>query len=149
MTFKRLSILLLACLTLSACGGVDPNSPLGQRKAIFKQMLKTSEDLGGMLRGRIPFDGGRFAEGAVKLDTLSHQPWKHFPQVREEDHTSAKDDVWQQQARFQELARSLEAATGDLVVASKVQPYKASDLGPAVQKVEDACSACHKEFRDH
>ena len=149
MTLKRLSVVLLACLTLSACGGVDPNSPLGQRKAIFKQMLKTSEDLGGMLRGRIPFDGGRFAEGAVKLDTLSREPWKHFPQVREEDHTSAKDDVWQQQARFQELARSLEAATGELVVVSKVQPYKASNLGPAVQKVEDACSACHKEFRDH
>jgi len=149
MTFKRLSIVLLACLTLSACGGVDPNSPLGQRKAIFKQMLKTSEDLGGMLRGRIPFDGGRFAEGAVKLEALSREPWKHFPQVREEDHTSAKDDVWQQQARFQELARSLEAATGDLVIASKVQPYKASNLVPAVQKVEDACSACHKEFRDH
>ncbi|VVN46757.1 hypothetical protein PS862_03561 [Pseudomonas fluorescens] len=149
MTFKRLSIVLLACLALSACGAVDPNSPLGQRKAIFKQMLKTSEDLGGMLRGRIPFDGGRFADGAVKLDALSREPWKHFPQVREEDHTSAKDDVWQQQARFQELARSLEAATSDLVIASKVQPYKASNLGPAVQKVEDACSACHKEFRDH
>ncbi|VVO39965.1 c-type cytochrome [Pseudomonas fluorescens] len=149
MTFKRLSIVLLACLTLSACGGVDPNSPLGQRKAIFKQMLKTSEDLGGMLRGRIPFDGGRFADGAVKLDALSREPWKHFPQVREEDHTSAKDDVWQQQARFQALARNLEAATSDLVIASKAQPYKASNLGPAVQKVEDACSTCHKEFRDH
>jgi len=67
MTLNRLSVVLLACLTLSACGGVDPNSPLGQRKAIFKQMLKTGEDLGGMLRGRIPFDGPKFAEGAVKL----------------------------------------------------------------------------------
>jgi len=89
------------------------------------------------------------AEGAVKLDALSHEPWKHFPSVREEDHTSAKDDVWQQQARFQELARNLEAATGELVIASQVQPYKASNLGPAVQKVEDACTACHKQFRDH
>ncbi|WP_282411319.1 cytochrome c [Pseudomonas sp. PS02303] len=149
MTLKRLSVVLLACLTLSACGGVDPNSPLGQRKAIFKQMLKTSEDLGGMLRGRIPFDGPKFAEGAVKLDTLSREPWKHFPQVREEDHSSATDNVWQQQARFQDMVRTLEAATGELVIASKVQPYKASNLGPAVQKVEDACSACHKEFRDH
>ncbi|MSU94665.1 cytochrome c [Pseudomonas mandelii] len=149
MTLKRLSVVLLACLTLSACGGVDPNSPLGQRKAIFKQMLKTGEDLGGMLRGRIPFDGPKFAKGAVKLDTLSREPWKHFPQVREEDNTSAKDNVWQQQARFQDMARTLEAATGELVIASKVQPYKASNLGPAVQKVEDACSACHKEFRDH
>jgi cytochrome c556 len=57
--------------------------------------------------------------------------------------------VWQQQARFQEMARTLESATGELVVVSKVQPYKASNLGPAVQKVEDACSACHKEFRNH
>ncbi|WP_285409521.1 cytochrome c [Pseudomonas sp. FR229a] len=149
MTLKRIAVVLLACLSLSACGGVDPNSPLGQRKAIFKQMLKTSEDLGGMLRGRIAFDGPKFAEGAVRLDELSREPWKHFPQVREEDHTSAKDDVWQKQARFQELARALEAATGELVAASQVQPYKASNLGPAVQKVEDACSACHKEFRDH
>ena len=134
---------------LSACGGVDPNSPLGQRKAIFKQMLNTGEDLGGMLRGRIAFDGQKFADGAVKLDALSREPWKHFPQVREEDHTSAKDNVWQQQARFQEMSRDLEAATGELVIASQVQPYKVSNLGPAVQKVEDACSACHKEFRDH
>ena len=149
MTLKPIAVVLLACLALSACGGVDPNSPLGQRKAIFKQMLKTSEDLGCMLRGRIAFDGPKFAEGAVRLDALAHEPWKHFPQVREEDHTSAKDDVWQKQARFQELARALETATGELVAASQVQPYKASNLGPAVQKVEDACSACHKEFRDH
>ncbi|MFG6203906.1 c-type cytochrome [Pseudomonas retamae] len=149
MTLKRIAVGLLACVALSACGGVDPNSPLGQRKAIFKQMLKTSEDLGGMLRGRIPFDGPKFTEGAVRLDALSHEPWQHFPQVREEDHTSAKNDVWQKQAQFQQMARDLEAATGELVIASKVQPYKASNLGPAVQKVEDACSACHKQFRDH
>ncbi|MDF2795859.1 MAG: cytochrome [Pseudomonas orientalis] len=149
MTFKHMTVAVLACLALSACGGVGPNSPLGQRKAIFKQMLKTSEDLGGMLRGRIPFDGARFADGAVKLDALSHQPWQHFPQVREADHTSARDEVWQKQAQFQQLARDLEAATGELVIASQVQPYKASRLQPAVQKVEDACSACHKQFRDH
>ena len=74
MMFKRMTVILVACLALSACGGVDPNSPLGQRKAIFKQMLKTSEDLGGMLRGRLAFDGQKFADGAVKLDALSHQP---------------------------------------------------------------------------
>ena len=149
MMLKRLTVVVLVCLTLTACGGVDPNSPLGQRKAIFKQMLKTSEDLGGMLRGRIPFDGPRFTEGALKLDALAHEPWKHFPQVKESNQTSATDDVWQKQAHFQELARELEAATGELVVISQVQPYKASNLAPAVKKVEDTCSACHKAFRNH
>lgn len=149
MTFKKLTIVLLAGLTLSACGGVDPDSPLGQRKAIFKQMLNTSEDLGGMLRGRVAFDGDKFSAGAVQLDTLAHAPWKHFPAVREEDHSSATDEVWQKQAQFQALARQLETATGELVIVSQMQPYKVSNLGPAVQKVEDACSACHKQFRNH
>ncbi|WP_122315887.1 cytochrome c [Pseudomonas cichorii] len=149
MTLKRLSAVLLSCLVLSGCGGVDPDSPLGQRKAIFKEMLKTSEDLGGMLRGRIAFDGQRFSEGAVRLDRLAHEPWKHFPQVREAEHGSATDAVWQKQARFQEIARSLESATGELAALSSVRPFSASSLAPAVDKVEAACQACHKEFRNH
>ncbi|NQD95298.1 cytochrome c, partial [Pseudomonas sp. CrR25] len=92
--------LLFACLALSACGGVDPNSPLGKRQAIFKQMLKTSEDLGGMLRGRIAFDEQRFVTGAAELDRLARTPWQHFPAVKEEADSSAKDEVWQRQAQF-------------------------------------------------
>ncbi|MGV8920447.1 MAG: c-type cytochrome [Pseudomonas sp.] len=149
MTSKRLCVVLLACLALGACGGVDPNSPLGQRKAIFKQMLKTSEDLSGMLKGRVAFDGQRFTDGATRLDSLSREPWKHFPSVKETSNSSAKDDVWQKQARFKELATSLESATGELVVASNARPFKVSTLSPAVQKVQDSCEACHKEFRDH
>ncbi|MDR0279156.1 MAG: cytochrome c [Paucimonas sp.] len=149
MMLKRCSVVLLACLTLTACGGVDPNSPLGQRKAIFKQMLKTSEDMGGMLRGRLAFDGQKFADGAVKLDALSHEPWKHFPQVKETDDTSARADVWEKQARFQELARQLEEATGALVIASKAQPLQAETVQGPMDKVEAACKACHTEFRNH
>ncbi len=149
MTFKTLSVLALACLALSACGGVDPQSPLGQRKAIFKQMLHTSEDMNGMLLGRLPFDGPRFAASAVKLDQLAQQPWQHFPKVREEDHTAAKPEVWEKQARFQQLAQALEASTAELVVATRGQPLQADGLDGPMQKVEGACKACHREFRDH
>ncbi|SER80796.1 Cytochrome c556 [Pseudomonas sp. NFACC02] len=148
-SLKAISLLMIGALALSACGGVDPDSPLGQRKAIFKQMLKTSEDIGGMLRGRLPFDGPKFAEGAVKLDGLSHEPWKHFPAVKESEHTSAKDAVWQRQARFQELAGQLEARTGELVTATRQLPLTAANMIPPMNNVEDACDACHKEFRDH
>lgn len=148
-TLKKLCAVLLACLTLSACGGLDPNSPLAQRKAIFNDMLKTSEDMSGMLRGRVAFEGQRFSDGAVRLDGLAHEPWKHFPQVKEADHTSATDAVWQKQVRFQELARSLESATAELVIASNERPFKASILTPAMSKVQAVCEVCHKEFRNH
>jgi cytochrome c556 len=141
--------LMLAALVLSGCGGVDPASPLGQRKAIFKQMLKTSEDLGGMLRGRLPFDSSRFSENAAKLDTLSHQPWKHFPAVREAEHTSATDAVWQRQARFQELAHALESSTAALVIATRQPSFGPTNVTAAMSDVEGACDACHKEFRNH
>ncbi len=146
---KCFTVLLLVSQSLAACDRVDPNSPLGQRKAIFKQMLKTSEDMGGMLRGRIPFDGARFAEGAVKLDGLSHEPWKHFPQVKDEGDSSARPEVWERQARFQELARQLEAVTGELVSVTGDQPLEAAALKAPMDKVEAACKACHTEFRNH
>lgn len=145
---KLLPALLVAAaaLTLTACDSVDPNSPLGKRKALFQQMLNTSEDLGGMLRGRIAFKEESFQAKAVKLDELSHQPWQHFPKVREEN-SKARDELWQKQETFERLARDLEAATGELVSASRATPLKPRDMQAPVDKVEKACKACHEEFR--
>lgn len=140
-------VLLAVVLSLGACGGVDPNSPLGKRKAIFKQMLNVSEDLGGMLRGRIKYDEALFVEKALQLDTLSKTPWQHFPSIKEDEKTSARDDVWRQQERFQELARKLESTTARLVASTTQPPLNESVLALRVQSVEDACESCHKEFR--
>jgi cytochrome c556 len=148
MNANKIFILAAVCLSLAACGGVDPNSPLGKRQAIFKEMLRTSEDLGGMLRGRVNFDEQRFATGATRLDELSRQPWQHFPQAPEGDADSAaRDEVWQRQERFKELVRELEASTGQLASAAQAGPFTAQGIAPLVQKVEDNCEACHKEFR--
>ncbi|KRW61581.1 c-type cytochrome [Pseudomonas sp. TTU2014-080ASC] len=145
---NKFLLLAAVCLSLAACGGVDPNSPQGKRQAIFKDMLKVSEDLGGMLRGRIAFDESRFAEGAVKLDALTRTPWQHFPKVQEAGgETRAKDDVWQRQERFQELAQEMEASTAELVAVAANKPLREQALVAPMKKVEDSCKACHEEFR--
>ncbi|MFZ3206721.1 MAG: cytochrome c, partial [Pseudomonas sp.] len=75
-------------------------------------------------------------------------PWQHFPQVREEGgETRAKDEVWQRQERFQQLARELEAGTAALVAATAASPLQSAELVAPVQRVEDGCKACHEEFR--
>lgn len=147
MTLKVVGVALLAALVLSGCERIDPNSPLGKRKAIFKDMMKTSEDLGGMLRGRLVFNEEKFVAGAAHLDTISRQPWQHFPQIKDSDKTSARDDVWQRQERFDELARAQEAATAALVAATVARPLEPKALVAPMQRVEDACESCHKEFR--
>ena len=147
--FKCFTAVLLISLTLVACDRVDPNSPLGQRKAIFKQMLRTSEDMGGMLRGRLPFDGAKFAEGAKTLDGLAHAPWQHFPQVKDDGESSARPEVWERQVRFHDLAQALEGVTGELLTVTRKQPLDAAVLKAPMDKVEAACKACHTEFRNH
>ncbi|MEO4046811.1 cytochrome c [Pseudomonas sp. CAU 1711] len=148
MMKSKLLLGLLACALVAACERVDPDSPLGKRQALFKDMLRTSEDLGGMLRGRLAFDERRFAEGAARLDELSRQPWQHFPQAREAGADSqARDEVWQRQERFQQLARELEAATAELRTAAQVSPLQARALTAPVARVEAACEGCHEEFR--
>ena len=142
-----LVLLVLAGLGLQGCDSVDPNSPLGKRQALFKEMLRTSEDLGGMLRGRLPFDEQAFASGAVRLDELTAQPWQHFPQARDEGDSRARDEVWQRQARFQELADAQMASTRALAEAAARPPLQAKTLAPLVARVEADCKACHSEFR--
>lgn len=145
---SKILLALLACSLLAACDRVDPDSPLGKRQALFKDMLRTSEDLGGMLRGRLNFYEKSFAAGAIKLDELSRQPWQHFPQVQEPgDDSHARDEVWQRQERFQQLARELEASTAELSRQAQVKPLRAEALSAPVAKVEAACKACHEEFR--
>ncbi len=146
MMLKKL-LLVCACMALAACGGVDPNSPLGKRQALFKEMLKVSEDLGGMLRGRIPYDEAGFITGAAELDRLSREPWQHFPQVRDDERSKANPEVWERQEQFQKMARDLEQTTAALVQATSALPLRRSELEPAVQAVEDSCEACHKAFR--
>ncbi|WP_220812333.1 c-type cytochrome [Pseudomonas paralcaligenes] len=145
---SKILLALLACTLLAACDRVDPDSPLGKRQALFKDMLRTSEDLGGMLRGRLSFNEKRFAEGATRLDELSRQPWQHFPQAQDSAaHSQARDEVWQRHERFQQMARELEAATAELRTAAQARPLQAEALVAPVDKVEVACKACHEEFR--
>lgn len=147
MSLKKLLLLTCVCLTLAACGGVDPDSPLGKRQVVFKEMLKVSEKLGGMLRGRVPYDEAAFITGAAELDRLSREPWQHFPQVRDDERSNATDEVWQRQAQFQQLARDMESATAALVQATTSSPLSRAQLEPAVKHVEDSCEACHQAFR--
>lgn len=139
---------LIAVLALVGCNRIDPNSPLGKRKAIYQQMLDTKEDLGGMLRGRLEFDPKAFTEGAAKLDQLSRQPWQYYPEVKEEQ-SEARDDVWEQQERFKALAHELETHTAELVTVTTSGEVTERSVASAFKRVEDTCEACHKKFRNY
>lgn len=143
---KRILVCCIAILSLAACERIDPDSPLGKRKAIFQEMLDVKEDLGGMLRGRLEFRAEAFASGAQRLDALAHQPWQYYPEAKEAQ-SKARDDVWARQAQFEALARELEAATAALAEKARTDALDPSAVAAPFQAVEDTCERCHKAFR--
>ena len=144
--FKRI-VFVLAAILLTSCGGIDPDSPLGKRKALFQQMLNTSEDLGGMLHGRLRFNEEQFREKALLLDQISREPWQHFDQPDASGKSVARDELWEQKELFMQLARELEAQTERLVQSVAQQSLDKDFLSIRVEQVQKACENCHQEFR--
>lgn len=147
MSFKHYFV-LAAFLGLVACGGVDPNSPEGKRQAIFKEMLKDSEDLGGMMRGRLHFNEENFLAKAENLDKITRTPWQYFEHQGDEK-SVAKGDIWQEKAKFMSLADEMEKATAALVATAQQRPVNMSALQLRTDQMEQACSTCHKAFRQY
>lgn len=137
-----------AVVVSSGCSKVDPNSPVQQRKTIFKKMVKTNEELGGMVRGRIAFDAKRFQSLSETLSDLSRQPWPLFVEFNAAasgEKTMAADALWhdkagfeREQTHFVEMVAQLKTAAGS---------GKLDVVRPAFQAVEASCKQCHKAYR--
>ena len=85
----------------------------------------------------------------VVYDYLDADKSTYLKRIFNGGDSSARAEVWQRQARFEELARQLEGVTGKLVAASSNKPLNAAQLQAPTDKVEAACKACHTEFRNH
>ncbi|SDI39278.1 c-type cytochrome [Pseudomonas panipatensis] len=150
MKLKTLFVLLLAGSALAGCHRLDPNSPLAKRQAIFKQMLHASEDMGGMLRGRLVFDADKFRSDSLKLNELASQPWQYFPTAKPADEggdTRAREEVWQRQLEFQADAKTFQQTVAALEANTRQATPTADGVRKDLAAVEDACEACHKKFR--
>ncbi|SHL30331.1 c-type cytochrome [Phytopseudomonas punonensis] len=138
---------VLASVLLNGCGGADSDSPEARRQVVFKQMLLSSEELGGMLRGRLAFRPERFAECARELNNLAALPWQYFPSPEGDERSTARPEVWDQHARFEAFAQQLQVATEALQLAASMPQVSVDQLQPALWQVEAACKRCHEAFR--
>ena len=149
MTSIRLPLLLLTCLALASCGHSEVDTHQGQpvtkRKLVFKEILRTFEPMGLMVRGRDPYDKAELLKHAVALQTLSTQPWQYFTPDSNYSPTRAKPDVWGKPVEFKQAQQKFIAATAKLADSAKTGDLDVirHDFGA----VEDSCKACHQQFR--
>lgn len=140
---------ITASLALTACSGepqdTHPDQPVTKRKAVFKQMLRTLEPMGMVVRERENYNSQAFLSDAKKLKQLASEPWAHFTPDSNYPPTRAKPEVWQQPDDFTHARQKLEESTEKLLKAA--ESGNMALIRPALNSVEESCKSCHQQFR--
>ena len=141
--------LIAASLTLTACSSepqdTHPDQPVTKRKAVFKQMLRTLEPMGMVVREREDYNSQAFLAEAKKLKQLASEPWAHFTPDSNYPPTRAKPEIWQKPADFTHAQQKLEESTEKLLKAA--ESGNMALIRPALNSVEESCKSCHQQFR--
>lgn len=143
-------LLLAALLGLAACNPATPpdtfpGQPVTQRNAIFKQMLRSFEPIGLMLRGKQAYDADAAIVHADALKQTASQPWSHFPPGSDYAPSKAKAAIWEKPDDFKRAQTEFIAATETLAAAARSR--NKDTLRSAHETVYESCSSCHKAFR--
>ena len=148
--YPRILLLATLGLVLAGCGGgpADPDSPEGKRQAAFKQFLHHSEPMGGMLAGRLPFDGEAFAAHAEGLADTVEAPWQHFPEPGDStQRNAARPQIWVHPDDFQRSIEQYRIAVADLVAVTREGVDAPEQVAAPMAAVQQSCKRCHDGYR--
>ena len=144
----RVFTLLFMIFAVTGCGHAEdshPGQPVAKRKLIFKNIVRTLEPMGLVVRGRKPYDQALFLQQAIKLQSLSTQPWQYFTPDSNYSPTRAKPGIWDKPAEFKQAQQKFIAATTQLVSSAKAGNLDV--ISHNFGAVESSCKACHQQFR--
>ncbi len=139
--------LLTVTALLAACGEPEdtrPGQPVKQRQQAFKEIIKSFEPLGVMLR-KDGYQAEKFERLTNELIAKRDLPWSHFGPDTNYPPTKSTPEVWAQPEQFEKEKQAFIVATDSLLAAVKTQD-KAS-ISKAYDAVHDSCKSCHKTFK--
>jgi cytochrome c556 len=123
-----------------------PESLVKQRQAKMTLQWKYLKPLYLMSRDRMPYDAKTVAQNVSYLAVLDEMAWDGFDPSTKDLKTHALPAIWSEPAKFKAAQEHLEKAVAQLVKVSKGGNEAA--VKSAIGDVNDACNACHKDFRE-
>lgn len=131
----------------SALAQMKPDVMVKQRQSAMTLIAKYWGPIAGMASGKVsPYNADVISRNATYLENLAQMPWDGFHENTKGEKSRALPAVWQQKAKFDELAQRLQAETVKLgQVARAKDEAGVKQQFAAVGKV---CGACHEGFRE-
>jgi cytochrome c556 len=142
-------VLLISIATLLAACGAEPEDtrpgqPVAHRRAAFKEMIKSFETMGAMIR-REEFNAAKFASLTAAIMAVREKPWQYFGPDTQYPPSKATDAVWSQPADFEARKQEFFVATDKLGAASGTKDVQVAKA--AFEAVEKTCRDCHDTFK--
>ncbi|MBS1144416.1 MAG: Cytochrome c, class [Proteobacteria bacterium] len=146
--FKFRVFFLLTVGLLAGCGEVEdtrPGQPVKQRQMAFKEIVKSFEPMGVMLR-KGTWDAEKFQRMADALATKRDAPWAHFGPDTDYPPSKSTPEVWKQPEQFEKDKKAFLASIDALLTAAQTKDK--AQIEKAYDAVHDACKTCHKQFKE-
>lgn len=145
LVLASLALALGVGITGTALSQEKPKTLVAQRQAKMTLQWKYLKPLYLMSRGRMAYDAKTVERYAFYLDVLDKMAWDGFDPSTKDLETKALPAVWAEPAKFKAAQERLEKSVAQLVKVSKGGDEAA--VKSAIGDVNDACNACHKDFR--
>ena len=131
----------------TALAQMKPDVLVKQRQSAMTLIAKYFGPIAGMASGKVsPYNADVVSRNATYLENLAQMPWDGFHDSTKGEKSRALPAIWQQKAKFDELAQRLQAETVKLgQVARAKDEAGVKQQYAAVGKV---CGACHESFRE-
>jgi cytochrome c556 len=148
-TFSRTIVIIGSAIALTAgpvfSVSADSEETIKYRQSVMKSVGGHMGGAVAIIKGKVPYKEDLVAHVAG-LDGMASILPNAFKQKTEGGETRAKPEIWQDAADFQQKIKDLQAATADFLAAAKSGGPEAA--GAKLGAVGDACSACHKKYRE-
>ena len=131
----------------AALAQVKPDVLVKQRQSAMTLIGKYWGPIAGMASGKVsPYNADVVSRNATYLENLAQRPWDGFHESAKGEKSRALPAIWEQKAKFDELAQRLQRETIKLgQVARAKDEAGVKQQYAAVGKV---CGACHESFRE-
>ena len=140
----------VAATTFSAASYAQfakPDDAAKYRQSALTVMAAHFGRVGAMVAGRVPFDAKVAQENIDTAVFMSKLPWAGFGPSGEGAtiRTSAKPEIWKEQAKFKEHSEKMQAELVKVQTAAKTGSLDA--IKAAFGGAGGSCKACHDAFR--
>jgi cytochrome c556 len=142
--YPLLTSLVLAASLVQAARAAEPEDIIKYRKTTMKATAAHMGAVNAILTGKVDYKAD-LADHAKALAALNRDVAGLFPKDSDFGDTNALDAVWTKTGDFKKRAADAKARAEDLVKA--VGTNDKAKMTAAFGKLNDACKACHKDYR--